>query len=135
MNEPIKMFDPDWEEGPWPLPADYDDHPFGMANLREKDTGVPGVVYVSTQEGQHAPRVTWYPGRPAEHAPLVTVTLEQPPHPINHGVAPREARAGVEATAAWVGLNREALLRFWRGGAYWDRNEVNAFFGGLQKLR
>lgn len=123
-----------WEEGPWPLPPDYDDHPFDMANLRSKDTGVPGTVYVSTREGQHAPRVKWYPGRPAPDAPFVTVTLERPPRPINHGVRPWEAQDGVVSTVAWVEQNREALLRFWHEGAYWDRDEVNAFFDSLRKL-
>ena len=53
--------------------ATLDDEIFEMVNLPRKDTGVDGIVYVSTAQGPHGPRVKWYPDRPGRDAPCLTV--------------------------------------------------------------
>ena len=114
-------------------PSD-DDEVFEMVNLPRSDTGVAGTIYVSSMQGPHGPRVKWYPQRPGRDASCLTVTLEEPPRVINHGLSARDARDGREAVATWVALNREALLRFWFEGSSWTVDEVYAFAKGLAKL-
>ena len=115
------------------LEWELDDDPVDMTNLPENETNVPGVIFVSTRQGRHGPRVKWYPGRAAADRPFLTVTLEEPPRLINHGVAPRDA-TGAVAAVAWVELNRQTLLEYWAEGVFWDRSKSDAFFNALQKL-
>lgn len=112
---------------------ELEDDPVEMANLTERDTGVPGVIYVSTRQGRHGPRVKWYPRRGGFDQPFLTITLEEPPRVLNHGVAPREA-SGAVAAAAWVERNRAALLGFWAEGTSLAFDELEAFLRGLEKL-
>ena len=114
--------------------ADPQDDLFEMVNLARKDTGVGGIIYISTAQGQHGPRVKWYPGRPGRDEPCLTVTLETQPRVLNHQLPPRiAAEAGREVTV-WAERNRDALLHFWNDGLSWTRDEVNAFIDGLAKL-
>lgn len=117
-----------------PAGALDDGEMFDVVNLPRQDTGLPGVVFVSTEQGSHGPRVKWYPGRPGRDAPCLTVTIEATPRVINHGLSEREARAAGGEVARWVAMNREALLGFWRDGLSWTRNEVDGFVTGLTKL-
>ena len=110
------------------------DEVFAVVNLPREDTGVAGVITVSTAQGQHGPRIKWYPGRPGREAPCLTVTLEAPPRVLNHGLSAREAAEAEGQVRAWAMANREALLRFWSDGLSWTRAEVNAFVDGLAKL-
>lgn len=117
------------------IPADADDDEvFEMVNLPRSDTGVAGTIYVSSIQGGHGPRVKWYPQRPGRDAPCLTVTLEDPPRCVNHGLAAREVRQGEAAVREWIALNREALLRFWFEGTSWTVDEVYAFAKSLAKL-
>jgi hypothetical protein len=111
-----------------------EDDPVEMVNLREKDTGVPGTVYVSTLQGRHGPRIKWYPGLAGAAEAFLTITLEQPQRILNHGVPAREA-TGALAAAEWAERNREALLHFWSNGTSFDIDELNAFLHGLHRLR
>jgi hypothetical protein len=112
---------------------EMDDEPVEMTNLLEDETGVPGVIYISTQQGRHGPRVKWYPSKAGAGRPCLTITLEDPARIINHDVPAREA-SGVVAAAEWTSLNREALLRFWHHGTEFSRRELNAFADSLRKL-
>lgn len=114
--------------------ADAAEDMFDVVNLPRQDTGIAGVVFVSTEQGAHGPRVKWYPGRPGHVVPCLTVTLEAPPRIINHGLPEQDARAAGREVAEWVSLNRQALLRFWRDGLSWTRDEVDAFVATLVKL-
>lgn len=111
---------------------ELEDDPVEMTNLTQDDTGVPGIVGVSTRQGRHGPRIKWYPGRGGGGRPFLTVTLEEPPRMIDHGVAPRVA-AGAVVAAAWVELNRQSLLNFWTEGTSLNRSEFNAFIDALNK--
>ncbi|MEI6158753.1 MAG: hypothetical protein WCP77_02870 [Roseococcus sp.] len=109
------------------------DDPVETANLTEEDTGVPGIISVATRQGRHGPRIKWYPRRGGLGEAFLTVTLENPPRILNHGVPPREASSAV-AAAEWAEMNRAALLRFWEEGASLTFHEVGAFLRGLAKL-
>jgi len=120
---------------PWQqvLEWELDDDPVEMTSLSEKDTGVPGVLFVSTRQGRHGPRVKWYPAKARADLPFLTVTLEAPARLINHGVAPRDA-AGAVAAVAWVDLNRADLMRFWNDGVWWTSDELIEFLRALRKV-
>lgn len=111
------------------------DEMFDMANLTTRHTGVEGTIYISTQQGQHGPRIKWYPGRPGRDLPCLGVPFETPSRVINQGLPPRVARDGEREAVAWAQMNRDALLRFWADGLAWTLDEVNAFVEGLVKLR
>ena len=105
-----------------------------MANLPTEKTGVEGVVYISTAQGSHARRVKWYPGRPAENAPCLSVTIEDSPRAFNHYLPQRVFDAANIAVKAWVALNAGALLDFWHHGSTWLDDEVTGFKQALAKL-
>lgn len=86
-----------------------DEEMFDMTSLSSRRTGVPGTIYMATAQGQHGPRIKWYPDRPSRDAPCLVVTLEVPPHPINHGLSLRIARQG-EPALRWAAQNRTALV-------------------------
>lgn len=113
---------------------DAADQLYDLVNLTSDETGAAGIIFVSTALGQHGAGVKWFPVRAGRDLPCLTVTLEDPPRVINHGISPREARQAEAAVVAWVALNRDALQRFWDDGLSWTRKEVNAFCDGLRKL-
>lgn len=51
---------------------------FEMANLTEAQTGVPGIVYVSTEEGGHGPRVK-YSVRAGRSQPSYSISIAERP--------------------------------------------------------
>ncbi len=107
--------------------------PVEMANLPETRTGVPGVISVCTRQGRDGPRVQWHPRCGVADEPFLTVTLEDPPRILNHGVASRDA-SGAVAAAEWAAPNRDALPHFRNEGTSWMYGEVSAFIDGLRKL-
>jgi len=111
-----------------------DDDMYDVTNLSTRRTGLDGVVYASTAQGQHGPRIKWYPGRPGRDVPCLVVTLETPPRAINQGLPARVARDVGKQVAAWAELNRVALLSYWNGGLGWTEEEHDAFLDGLKKL-
>jgi hypothetical protein len=118
-----------------PPPESDDIELVEMANLPEKYTGIDGIIYISTAQGAHGPRVKWYPGRPGRDAPCLSVTIAPQPEAINNRLPGRVAGAAVDQVKAWVTLNQQALLAFWREGGSWTIDEVNAFIGTLQPIR
>jgi hypothetical protein len=111
-----------------------DEDMYGGTNLSGRRTGLPGVVSCSTAQGQHGPRIKWYPGRPGRETACLVVTLEDPPRVINEGLPPRIAREAARDAGAWAVLNSEALLAYWPGGLGWTEEEHTAFLDGLKKL-
>ncbi len=107
---------------------------FEMANLTSKKTGVEGVIYISTSQAGHAPRVKWYPERPQDGAPCLVVTIEQTPAAINKNLRQSVADAAADRVQAWVRLNCAALLEFWFKGNSWFDEEVDNFKKGLKSL-
>ena len=106
-----------------------------MANLEEADTGVAGVIYVSTQQGSHGPRVKWYPSRPTSRTDdCLSVTIAATPRVFNHGLPKVLETRIADPLTRWVALNHGALLDFWQNGWRWTRGEVSDFFDHLQKV-
>ena len=116
-----------------PSPAD-DIELIEMANLSTPQTGVEGVIYISTAQGSHGPRVKWYAGRPATGAPCLSVTIEAQPKAFNHHLPKHVFDAARTGVARWTALNHAALLDFWNDGTAWMDDEVTGFKAALQKL-
>lgn len=111
-----------------------DDDMYDMTNLSTRRTGLHGVVYCSTAQGQYGPRIKWYPGRPGRETACLVVTLEDPPRAINQGLSPRVAREAEGLLVPWAALNRAALLAYWNDGLGSTEEEHDAFLDGLRKL-
>lgn len=105
-----------------------------VANLASDKTGVDGVIYISTAQARHAPCVKWYPGRPKEKAPCLSVTIEPTPNAFNHHLPARVFDSARLPVKAWVTLNYQDLLEFWNAGNNWMDDEVDAFKKSLKKI-
>ena len=117
------------------IPDDFaDDVLLEMANLDERDTHVPGTIFISTALGAHGPRVKWYPGPPGRTLPCLILSIEPEPQVRDDVLPGRISRPVLPLLSAWVRLNHAALLDFWNGGETWDRRRVSAFLDGLQPL-
>lgn len=106
---------------------------FEFVNLREKHTGVPGVLFLSTILGGHGPRVKFYV-RAGRDQPSFSVSIEATPRVLANSLPAREMQRAAPTVIAWVRLNREALLRFWNEGESWDVDEIAAFTAGLERV-
>ena len=93
-----------------------------------------GVITISTAQASHAPRVKWYPDRPRDGAPCLSVTIEASPRAFNHHLPAPTFDAAQASVQAWVILNRQPLLDFWTHGTSWMDDEVAAFKAALQPL-
>lgn len=97
-----------------PPPPVAEDELFEMANLYPRTTGLPMTVWVSPRGG-------------ARHDARVKVSIQGDDRMVPEGAAvmgirrePRLIEGGLgraefEAAAAWIALNRDALLAFWEG--------------------
>lgn len=111
-------------------PCSDDDIPGEFANLGEAQTGVPGVIFISSAFGAHQPRVR-YSLRPGPDEPGLYVTIAPEPRvssdqDVHDRLAPR--------VIAWVRLNHAELVRFWRDGDQWMYDDVQAFVAGLKRV-
>lgn len=105
-----------------------------MANLDERDTGVPGTIFVSTALGSHGPRVKWYPDRAGRDLPCLVVSIDPNPVVRDDFLRTPLSRLAAPQVMAWVRSNHQALLAFWNEGDTWNRREVAAFLDGLHPL-
>ncbi len=109
------------------------DEPFDMTNLQEEDTGVPGIVFISTVMGSHGPRVKYYL-KPGRGQPSFSVSVEPQPRLLASSLSERDTRRALPAVVRWVALNHEALRRFLEEGDSWTARQVAAFLAGLQRV-
>lgn len=87
-----------------------------MANLRPKTTGLSkGVIYISTRDGAHEPRVKYFHHKPHTGA-SVSVTISNDPQ-IVAGDLRLSSRERAELFA-FICLNERHLLRIWNEGLY-----------------
>jgi hypothetical protein len=110
-----------------------DDEVFDMANLSEARTGVPGVIYISTREGKHAPRVKYFE-RPGRDQPSFSVSISEPPAVLVNSLPERTLKRFSPKVVEWVTLNRDALLAFWNEGDTWMKEQVDATIDGLVRV-
>ena len=81
----------------------------------------------------HAPRIKYYPTRPARRAPCMAVVVSDEARILNHRLPVEVIEQTGPMVQKWVRQNKNALLAFWNDGYRWSREEVNRFLLGLQK--
>ena len=119
--------DPDWQE------LEQTDEPVEMANLPPSQTGIDGVIFVSTRMGPHGPRVEYYQ-RAGRSQPSFSVSIADQPSVVANSLPQRVVDAMAPKAAAWVLLNKPALLEFWHHGDSWLQPQVEAFLHALKPL-
>ncbi len=106
---------------------------FEMANLVEDQTGIVGIVFISTVMGAHGPRVK-YVLKTGAGQPSFSVTVASEPRVLASSMAARDLNRRAPPVLEWVRRNHEALARFWWEGKHWTDHEVTAFKAGLRKV-
>jgi hypothetical protein len=112
-----------------------DEDVFDMANLGESETGVPGVIMISTIMGKHGPRVKYFV-KPGRHQPSFSVAIASESRVVaksdefDEKTFVRLAPIVME----WVEANHKALNRFWWAGNDLMNDQVQAFIAGLKKV-
>jgi hypothetical protein len=111
-----------------------EDDVFDRANLFPEDTGIEGVIFISTNVPRlpHGPRVKYFE-KTGKGQRSFSVSIAAQPQLVASSLPDKVVRHMVPQVEDWVRLNREALLRFWSDGAYWSKREVTDFLDGLAK--
>ena len=94
------------------LPADAlfvdelskDDGIVEMANLDKSQTGVDGVIWISTMMAGHAPRVKYFV-RPVRTQSSFSVTIADQPRVVANSLPPRLVNQMSPLVIQWVTLN------------------------------
>jgi hypothetical protein len=104
-----------------------------MTNLQEDDTGIPGVIFISTAMGSHGPSVKYFvtAGRTQ---PSFSVSLSDTPRILANSLPQRDLSRASGPVTEWVRLNRDALLRFCNEGDSYSIRQVVDFVKSLNKL-
>jgi hypothetical protein len=110
-----------------------EDDIFEMANLSEHQTGIAGIVFISTVMGAHGPRVKYY-ARTGPGQASFSVAVASEPRVLANSMDERDLARMAPAVLKWVELNHEALSRFWWEGKFWVDDEVAAFKAALVKV-
>jgi hypothetical protein len=109
------------------------DEVFEIANLGERQTGIAGVVYISSRRGVYGPRVKYFQ-RAGGNQPSFSVSIEDDPRLLISSLPGRVTSEMSPKVIAWVRLNTAALLTFWRECDTWLKEDVDAHIDGLKKL-
>lgn len=123
------------------LPADTlladeltnDDGIIEMANLDKSQTGIDGVIWISTMMTGHAPRVKYFI-RPGRTQPSFSVAIADQPRVVASSLPLRVLNQMSPLVIQWVTLNKLALLDFWHNGDTWTASRLVQFLQSFQKL-
>jgi hypothetical protein len=123
------------------LPADTlladelskDDGIIEMANLDKSQTGVDGVIWISTMMAGHAPRVKYFV-RPGRTQSSFSVTIADQPRVVANSLPPRLVNQMSPLVIQWVTLNRDALLDFCHDGDTWTASQLIQFLQSFRKV-
>ena len=123
------------------LPADTlladellkDDGIIEMANLDNSQTGIDGVIWISTMMTGHAPRVKYFV-RPGRTQPSFSVAVADQPRVVANSLPPRVVNQMSPLVIQWVTLNKDALLDFWHHGDTWTASQLIHFLQIFRKI-
>ena len=104
-----------------------------MTNLQEDDTGIPGVIFISTAMGSHGPRVKYFV-KAGRSQPSFSISIADAPRLLANSLPQRDLSRASPLVIEWVRQNREALLRFWEEGDSYSIREVVALVQSLRKI-
>jgi hypothetical protein len=106
---------------------------FEMANLPSDQTGVRGIIFISTKMAKHGARVKYYL-KPGGSQPSFSVSISANPEVVASSLPARVVNRAAPKVIEWVAINNVALLRFWNTGNSMTLAQVNAFVATLQKV-
>lgn len=90
-----------------------------MANLSEARTGVPGVIWISTQVARPGPQVKYYE-KPGRAQPSFSVSIEEAPKVVA-GDLPERVIKRMSPQGGGVGAAQQGrVARFLERGRYLD---------------
>ena len=110
-----------------------DDDIVEMSNLFPEDTGIDGVIFISTAMASHGPRIK-YSLKAGRHQPSFSVSISRDPRILANSLPKHVMTNVAPKVIRWVELNHEDLLNFWENGTTWSRRQEDDFVGGLKKL-
>ena len=103
-----------------------------MANLVTSQTGITkGIIYISTREGNHGPRVKFFRGKPKNN-PSASITIAKNPELVEDSV--NITAKEFKEVSKFVSLNYKELLNFWNDGTNWSDPDVTKFKSELKKI-
>jgi hypothetical protein len=123
------------------LPADTpladklsnDDSVIEMANLDRSQTGIDGVIWISTMMTRDAPRVKYFV-RPGRTQPSFSVTIADQPRVVANSLPPRIVNQMSPLVTQLVTLNKDSLLDFWHHGDTGTASQLIQFFQNFRRV-
>jgi len=106
---------------------------FEMANFREKKTGFPGVVFVSSKMASHGPRVKYYL-RADKQSASFSVSIAEEPQVVANSMKYYDVAFYSKYVIEFVRNNYEALLDFWENGHDYDTDELIEFINDIKPV-
>lgn len=94
------------------LAFDYEDDAFLMANLRQKTTGLPMVIWVSEKQASHGARikVSTNHSDKINLDETVSVSIANPPEIVaGYGLSNKD----LQLVSAFIKLNEKLLVDYW----------------------
>ena len=110
-----------------------DDDVVEMTNLQEDDTGIPGVIFISTAMGSHGPRVKYFT-KAGRSQPSFSVSISDEPKILANSLPQRDLSRASASVIEWVQLNKDPLLRFWDEGDSYSIHQVVELVNSLKKI-
>lgn len=111
-----------------------EDELYEMANLNQEATGIIGFIYISTEQGSHAPRVKYYK-KTGKGQPNFSVSISDSPEIlVSSGMSKTEINNIEKDVFKFVVLNKEKLLKFWNEGTTYDQTELIQFLNSFTKV-
>jgi hypothetical protein len=104
-----------------------------MANLDKSQTGIDGVIWISTMMTGHAPRVKYFI-RPGRTQSSFSVTIGDQPRVVANSLPPRVVNQMSPLVVQWVILNKDVLLDFWHNGDTWTASQLIQFLQSFRKV-
>lgn len=98
-----------------------------MANLSPEKTGIDhGTIYVSSEEGNHGPRVKFYRGKPSSHNPSASISISKTPEVVEDSIGIKSSE--IKDVFSFVIANKKRLLYMWYHGSemmddVWDKHK------------
>jgi hypothetical protein len=97
---------------------------FEMANISPKRTGLPFVVWISPRAGApHDVRVRVSKGPRVHSSELVSVAIRPDVQVVGGG---KMTAHDLDLLKKWVGLNRDAIVRYWDGDIEYTEDAIAA---------
>jgi len=86
-----------------------DDNVVEMTNLQEEDTGIPGVIFISSAMGSHGPRVKYFV-KAGRSQPSFSVSISDAPWILANSLPQRDLSRTSGSVTEWEPGSAAAVL-------------------------